>query len=70
MENESVKQEQGRPWKIEARFQKYEEAQQFKQDLQNGENPPEEIKIKHMASNSDFVVKTRRQEDKKTKKKK
>lgn len=61
---------QGRPWKVEAKFKNYTEAQQFRLELEKQDNPPEEIKIKHMSSNGLFIVKSRRSEDKKTKKKK
>ena len=70
MENEKSEHVQGRPWKVEAKFKNYQEAQQFRLDLEKSENPPEEIKIKHMSSNGHFVVKTRNKEEKKTKKKK
>ena len=70
MENEKNEQVQGKPWKAEAKFKNYEEAQQFRLELEKSENPPDEIKIKHMSSNGHFVVKTRSKEEKKTKKKK
>jgi len=68
--NEKSEQVQGRPWKVEAKFKKYEEAQQFRLELEKADNPPEEIKIKHMSSNGLFIVKSRRAEEKKTRKKK
>lgn len=73
MKEEKNEQAQGKPWKIEAKFKTYEEAKQFRIDLEKSENPPEQIKIKHMLSNGLFVVKTRKPEEnegKKTKKKK
>lgn len=69
-EKETHKHVQGRPWKVEAKFKDYSEAQQFRLELEKLENPPIEIKIKHMSSNGLFIVKTRNLEDKKTKKKK
>lgn len=70
MENKEQKHTQGKPWKIEARFKTYKEAEDFCSDLKKTEKPPEQIKIKHMASNGLFVVKTRNSKDKKTKNKK
>lgn len=69
-EKETSKHVQGRPWKVEAKFKTYTEAQQFRLELEKQDNSPEEIKIKHMSSNGLFIVKSRRSEDKKTKKKK
>lgn len=70
MEKEKSEHVQGRPWKTEARFTSYEEAKQFRAELEASESPPEEIKIKHMSSSGLFLVKTRTQEIKKTKNKK
>lgn len=70
MEKEKSEHVQGRPWKTEARFASYEEAKQFRVELEASESPPEEIKIKHMSSSKSFVVKSRRPEEKKTKNKK
>lgn len=70
MKNEEKKEVQGRPWKVEAKFKNYQEAQQFRLELENSDNPPAEIKIKHMSSNGLFIVKIRNPEEKKTRKKK
>ena len=70
MENKEKKEVQGRPWKVEAKFKTYQEAQEFRLELESSNNPPTEIKIKHMSSNGLFIVKIRNPEDKKTKKKK
>lgn len=73
MKQESIEQQHGKPWKIEAKFKTYEEAKQFRSDLEKSENPPEQVKIKYMSSSNLFVVKTRKTEEnegKKTKKKK
>jgi len=62
MINEEKKHVQGKPWKIEAKFQTYEEAKKFYLELENSDNPPKEIKIKHSSSSNLFFVKVRHED--------
>jgi len=70
MENEEKKEVQGRPWKNEAKFKNYQEAEQFRLELENSDNPPAELKIKHLSSSGLFVVKSRNKKEKSKKQKK
>ena len=71
MQEEKTEHVQGKPWKTEGKFQTYQEALALKEQLASSENPPEELKIKHMNSSKLFLVKSRKKEEvNKNKKKK
>lgn len=68
LEKKTEKQKNGKPWKNEARFNSFDEADNFRHSLMNSENAPEQVKVKYMPSTGHFVVKTRNLSDKKSKK--
>lgn len=69
MEKEKSESVQGKPWVVVGRFDSYEKAKTFREELEDSENPPKEIKIKHLSSSSSFVVKVRKEEQKRKDKK-
>lgn len=69
MEKENKEILKGRPWKIQARFSTFEEADDLRNEIKNLEETTE-VKVKYMPSTKSYVVKIRKQEEEKTKKKK